>query len=80
MRNQYKPYTVLLHFDNGFVNDRSRFASYIDAVTFCRTCVSRTGHVRRIEIRDSANVHHPRAMWDRSWDAVSNLAGLRLHI
>ena len=60
---------VLLHFDNGFVNDRTTFDSYWAAVEFCRNNVSLTGSVKRIEIQEEGN--GTRAMWDRSWTPIS---------
>ena len=60
-------FKVLLHFENGYVNDRSSFTSYWAAVEFCRTCAG--GRIHRIEIDEGHN--GKRVMWDRSWTPLS---------
>lgn len=64
-----KPFIVLLHFDNGHVNDTMAFTTYSEALNYARHCVSHTGSVHRIEIEEGAGV---RAVWDRSWSPASN--------
>lgn len=51
------------------------FQLFSDACDFCRHKISFTGdRVRRVELQEADN--EPRAMWDSTWDRVSQHAGL----
>lgn len=66
--------TVKIRYANGSF-DYKPFPYYTDAVCFCRSGISYSGgRVARVEIIEGDSTI---AIWDNSWDAVSQAAGLR---
>lgn len=68
--------TVRILFANGS-SDRHHFDSFSEAHAFTRESISYSGgKVSRVEITDNPG-GGCNAVWDSSWDSVSNAAGLK---
>lgn len=66
---------VIISYTNGS-QDTTSYSDYMSALRFCQKGISYSGgKVRRVEIETQPG--SLRAMWDISWDAVSQAAGLR---
>jgi hypothetical protein len=64
---------VRITYANGSTSEHSQ-KGYFDARAFCRDKISYTGgRVKRVEIISEGSTF---AMWDASWDALSQFAGL----
>lgn len=69
-------YTVEIHYMNGSIS-KHPFTGYQLARDFCRNGISYSGdRVRRVEVWDIGS-SVGQAIWDISWDAISQAAGLR---
>jgi hypothetical protein len=75
MATHRKRYVIAIHFASGHVNRDRSFRTYTAAMDYARDGISYGGGVvRRVELEE--NGFGARALWDASWDAASQAAGL----
>jgi hypothetical protein len=69
-------FRLLITYANGYVQER-RFNYYTNAIEFARKSISYTGaRIHRVELSVPPE-HTLRALWDHTWDAASQAAGLK---